>query len=291
MRDGLIYAVIAYTLWGMMPLYLKQVETVSSVEIVAHRVIWSIVFGAILIAARKQSGDVLRALKTPKIVFVLFLAAIFISLNWLIYVWAVSEERVLEASLGYFINPLMYVAAGVLVLRETLNRSQIIAIAIACIGVLILTVGLGKFPWVSVVLALLFTGYGYIRKTTDIRAMPGLFVETVLLAPIALIYLLFLWNSGTLTFASGAHTIDFYLILAGPVTVMPLLLFSLSARRLTMVIIGITQYIGPTLQFCFGIYFGEKFTPYHGVAFGLIWIALAIFTWDAVKASKPKTIS
>jgi len=148
-RDGLIFSILAYTLWGMMPFYLKQVETVPSIEIVAHRVIWSVIFGAVLIGMRHQWGEVKRALTTPHIILVLSFAAICISLNWLIYVWAVADARVLEASLGYFINPLMYVAAGVFVLGEKLHRLQIIALALACLGVFILTLGLGKLPWVA----------------------------------------------------------------------------------------------------------------------------------------------
>lgn len=285
-RDGLIFSVLAYSLWGMMPLYLKQVETVPAVEIVAHRVIWSVLFGSVLIGARRQWGEVKRAFTTPKILLVLFYAAIFISLNWLIYVWAVADHRVLEASLGYFINPLMYVAAGVFILGEKLRSPQKIAIVVACIGVLVLTVGLGKLPWVALILAGLFTAYGYIRKTTDIGAMPGLLVETVLLSPIALLYLGFIWLNGTIVFSQTGLGMDALLILAGPVTVMPLLLFALSAKRLTMITIGLTQYIGPTIQFFFGLYYGEAFTLYHAIAFGMIWLALGIFTWDAWKNSK-----
>lgn len=280
-RDGLIFAMIAYSLWGLMPVYLKMIGHVQAGEIVAHRIIWAIPFGAILIAARNQWSEVRAALFTPKVLGILTLAAIFISLNWLIYVWAVAQERVLEASLGYFINPLMYVAAGVFVIGEKLRRLQTVAVAIATFGVLVLTFFGGAFPWVALLLAALFTGYGYIRKITPVGAMPGLFVETVLLGPFALIFLLVAAGNSTLAFANIDRPTDFLLILAGPVTVLPLLFFALSARRLTMITIGLTQYLGPTMQFIFAIYYGEAFTIYHAICFGMIWFALAIFSWDA----------
>ncbi|MEO1675940.1 MAG: EamA family transporter RarD [Pseudomonadota bacterium] len=282
-RAGLVFAFIAYFLWGMMPLYLRAISHVPPLEIVAHRVVWSILFGAALIWARGQMGEVKAAFRHSGTLRALAHAAIFISLNWLIYVWAVMEARILESSLGYFINPLMYVAAGVFVLKEKLRPIQTIAVGIASLGVLVLTVGLGTLPWVALVLAALFTGYGYIRKTVPVGAMPGLFVETVLLGPFALAYLAFLAVSGTMVFTHLDWQTDVLLLLAGPVTVMPLLLFALSARRLTMVTVGLTQYLGPTLQFGFALYFGETFTIYHAVCFGLIWTALAIFSVDAWK--------
>jgi len=281
-RDGLIYSFIAYALWGMMPLYLKQVESVPPFEIVMHRIVWSVVFGAVLIGFRRQWRDVRKALTTRKTLFVLSIAAILIALNWLIYVWAVVDARVLAASLGYFINPLMYVAAGVFIFKEKLRRLQMIAIIVALLGVIVLTIGVGKFPWVAIVLALLFTGYGYIRKTTPVKAMPGLFVETLVISPFALLYLLYIWQQGAMVFGTGDVSMDLLLMLAGPVTIMPLMLFSFSARRLTMTTLGIMQYLGPTLQFLFAIYFGELFTIYHAICFVLIWTALAIFTWDSL---------
>jgi len=282
-REGLCYAILAYFLWGLMPPYLKAIGHVSAIEIVAHRILWSIPFGAILISWRRQWSEVYSALTTPRTLFVLAIAAIFISLNWLIYVWAVHQERVLEASLGYFINPLMYVAAGVFILGEKLRKMQTVAVIIASIGVLVLAIGGGKLPWVALILAALFTGYGYIRKVTPVGAMPGLFIETVLLGPFALVYLVMIGFSGVLVFINLNPTTDLLLVLAGPITVMPLLFFALSARRLTMITVGLTQYLGPTMQFFFGIYYGEPFTLYHAICFGMIWVALAIFTVDAFR--------
>ncbi len=285
-RLGMIVGVAAYTLWGLFPLYLKLLSEVAALEILAHRVFWSVPFGAVLILMRRQWGEVLTAIRSPRVVFVLLLSALAISSNWLIYVWAVINDRILEASLGYYINPLMYVAAGVFILGEKLRRPQMIAIALAGAGVLVMTFGVGVFPWVSLALALLFTIYGYIRKTAPVGAMPGLFIETSLLAPFAAIYVLMLMNAGAAVFQAQSLGMDIILMLAGPVTVIPLVLFALSARRLNLTTVGLLQYIGPTFQFILGLYYGEPFTSFHAVSFGLIWTALAVFSIDAVRTNR-----
>lgn len=287
-RLGLLTGVAAYTFWGLFPLYLKLLSDVTTFEILAHRIFWSVPFGAVLILKRKQWGEVLTALRSPRVVFFLTLSALAISANWLIYVWAVINDRILEASLGYYINPLIYVAAGVFILGEKLRRPQIVAVALAGTGVLVMTFGAGVFPWVSLLLAFLFTAYGYIRKTTPVGAMPGLFIETSLLAPFAAVYVLMLMFAGEAVFQAGPLSMDIILMLAGPVTVIPLVLFALSARRLTLTTVGILQYIGPTLQFMLGLYYGEAFTLFHAICFGLIWIGLAIFTIDAVRANRAR---
>ncbi len=289
-RTGLIAGVIAYSLWGVFPVYLKAVADVSALEILAHRILWSVPFGAVIIALRKQWGEVFAAIKSPRVVGLLAISAIAISSNWLIYVWSVIHDRVLEASLGYYINPLMYVAAGVFVLGERLRRTQIIAVALAALGVLVLTFGAGVFPWVSVSLAVLFTAYGYLRKIAPVGAMPGLFIETALLSPIALAYLIWLIGAGTAVFTGDSAAMNVLLVLAGPVTVVPLVMFALAARRLRLSTLGFLQYIGPTLQFALGIFYGEAFTPYHAVCFGLIWTALAIFSLDAVRANRAERL-
>ena len=290
-RDGLIFAAGAYTLWGLFPLYLKSLENVSALEILAHRILWSVPFGALLLTLRQQWPEVKRAFGDRRVLIMLAIAAVSISANWLVYVWAVIHERVLEASLGYFINPLMYVAAGVFVLGEKLRRAQIAAVIIASAGVLVLTFGAGAFPWVSITLAVLFTAYGYIRKTTNVGAMPGLFIEVVMLAPLAFFYLAWLMQTGRAMFLAGDIGMDGLLILAGPATVLPLVLFALAARRLKLTTLGFMQYIGPTLQFALGIYFGEAFTLAHAICFGLIWVALAIFSFDAVRANRAERVT
>ncbi len=289
-RNGLLFAAGAYTLWGLFPIYLKSLENVSALEILAHRILWSVPFGALLLTLRKQWPEVKRALSDRRVLLMLAIAAVSISANWLVYVWAVIHDRVLEASLGYFINPIMYVAAGVFILGEKLRNIQIIAVVLATAGVLVLTFGGGAFPWVSIVLAVLFTAYGYIRKTTNVGAMPGLFIEVVMLAPFALLFLIWLIQAGRAVFLSGDIGMDSLLILAGPVTVLPLVLFALAARRLKLTTLGFMQYIGPTLQFILGIYYGETFTIAHAICFGLIWTALAIFSFDAVRTNRAERI-
>ena len=285
-RDGFVFAIGAYTLWGLFPIYLKALADVDVLEVLSHRILWSVPFAAALLTLRKQWPQVKAAIGERRIVMMLGLAAVSIATNWMIYVWAVANERVLEASLGYYINPLMYVATGVFVLGEKIRPVQTAAIALATAGVLVLTFGAGVFPWVSLTLAALFTAYGYIRKTTDVGALPGLFIEVTLLSPIALIYLIWLMNDGAATFLAQSAGMDILLILAGPVTVIPLVMFALAARRLQLTTLGFLQYIGPTLQFIIGIWYGEAFTIYHGVCFALIWIALAVFSVDAVRANR-----
>ena len=209
-----------------------------------------------------------------------------ISVNWLVYVWAVANERVLQASLGYYINPLLFIAAGVFVLKERLSALQGVAVAMAALGVAALIVGAGVFPWPSFILAASFTAYGFVRKTTPVGAMPGLFIETVLLAPFAVATLLFLAESGALQFGRHGAGLDALLVAAGPMTVGPLVLFALAARRLSLTTIGFLQYIGPTGQFLLGLYYGEPFTPAHAVCFGLIWSALALTSVDAVRRNR-----
>jgi len=290
-RIGLIAGVAAYSLWGVFPIYLKAIDDVSAFEILAHRILWSVPFGALLIALRHQWLEVRTALVSWRVIGLLAISALAISGNWLIYVWAVIHDRVLEASLGYYINPLMYVAAGVFILGERLRRAQIIAVILAAAGVTVLTIGAGVFPWVSLSLAVLFTLYGYLRKTTPVGAMPGLFIETTLLSPLALIYLFMIVNAGSAVFLGQSTGKDILLILAGPVTVVPLVLFALSARRLRLSTLGFLQYIGPTLQFILGLYYGEAFTTYHAICFGLIWTALAIFSIDAARTNRAERLA
>lgn len=282
-RLGLACGVAAYAIWGLFPIYLRELDPAGAVEIVAHRIAWSVPFGALILAFRRQWGETLTALAAPRIVLLLALSAVLISANWLVYVWAVANDRVLQASLGYYINPLLFVAAGVFVLKERLSALQIVAVALAALGVLALIVGAGVFPWPSFILAGSFTAYGFVRKTTPVGAMPGLFIETLLLAPFAVATLIFLARTGGLEFGRHGAGLDALLIAAGPMTVGPLVLFALAARRLSLTTIGFLQYIGPTGQFLLGLYYGEPFTPAHALCFGLIWSALALSSVDAVR--------
>lgn len=286
LRLGLLAGVVAYAIWGMFPLYLKQIGTVPALEVVAHRIIWSLPFGALVLTLSRQWREMFSALRKPRVILRLALAALLIAGNWLVYVWAVANDHVLQASLGYYINPLIFVAMGVVVLKERLNRLQIAAVILAAAGVLTLIVGAGVFPWPSFVLAFSFTAYGFVRKTTPVGAMPGLFIEVALLAPVALFYLLWLAYDGGGAFGQGSLRGDLLLIAAGPATVIPLVLFSLAARRLRLSTLGFLQYIGPTGQLLLGLYYGEEFTLAHGICFALIWAALALISFDAVKRNR-----
>lgn len=288
-RAGLLAGLGAYVIWGLFPAYLKPLAAVPALEIVAHRVVWSVPFGALVLLFLKQWREVFAAFARPGVLARLALSAFLISANWLIYVWAVAHERVLQASLGYYINPLVFIAVGVALLGEKLNAVQIIAAALAAAGVLVLTIGAGIFPWVSLLLALSFSSYGVVRKLTPVGSMPGLFIETLLLAPIALFALVFAVSRGAAAFASGSSATDLLLLAAGPITVIPLALFALAARRLRLSTLGFLQYVGPTLQLLLGLYYGEKFTFAHGVCFALIWTALALISVDAVRRNRVAT--
>lgn len=288
LRLGLICGVAAYALWGLFPLYLKALGDTTPTEIVAHRILWSAPFGAFILSLRGQWKETFAALKQPRVVTLLAASAVLITVNWLVYVWAVANDRVLQASLGYYINPLIFIAMGVVVLKEKLSRAQAIAVILAAAGVLVLALGAKVFPWPSFILAISFTFYGYIRKTTPVGAMPGLFIETVILSPFALLFLMQLQRQGMLALGHGSVSLDILLFLAGPATVVPLVLFALAARRLSLTMIGFLQYIGPTGQLLLGLYYGETFTVYHAVCFGLIWGALALISVDALRR-KPAT--
>lgn len=287
-RDGVLSALIAYLLWGVFPVYFKLVQTVPATEVLTHRIIWAVPFGALILYVRRQWPEVRQAFASPSTVFWLALAALFISANWLIYIWAVQQEEVLQASLGYYINPLMYVLVGVVFLKERLRRPQVISIVLAAVGVSYLTVKGGQFPFVAVSLALLFTLYGVIRKQVAVGAMPGLFIETLLLFPFAIAWLGWLMLSQQAEFGAGNLSMSLLLSLAGPLTVVPLLLFAIAARRLTLTVIGFMQFIAPTLQFIVGIFYGEVLTTAHLVCFGCIWAAVAIFSIDAFYQQKRK---
>lgn len=287
-RTGVILGLIAYTLWGIFPVYFKWIEAVAPTEVLVHRIVWAVPFGALIIFARRQWREVRSAFTDRSMLAWLALAAMSISANWLIYIWAVQNERIFESSLGYYINPLMYVVIGVVFLGERLRKLQKVAVVLAFIGVSYLTISGGIFPWVALSLAALFTVYGVIRKQVAIGAMPGLFVETTLLFPFAMVWLLILVAGQSASFGAGDTGLSLLLIMGGPVTVVPLVLFAISAKRLTLTTIGFMQFLAPTLQFFTGLYYGETLTPAHLVCFGFIWAAVAFFSYDALVAGNKK---
>jgi chloramphenicol-sensitive protein RarD len=259
---------------------------VPPLEVLAHRIVWAVPFGAIIILARRQWPEVKRAVTHRRTLGLLALAAVFIAINWLVYITAVQRGQIFQASLGYYINPLMYVVIGVIVLRERLRRFQTTAVILAGLGVTVLTVSGGEFPIISLTLAVSFTIYGVIRSRVVVGGMPGLFIETLLLFPMSLAYLIWLMLAGESWFRPEDPGMVGGLMLAGPLTVVPLLCFALAARRLRLSTVGVMQFIAPTLQFLVGVAYGEALTVPHVICFSLIWTAVIVFSWDAWRSTR-----
>ena len=285
-RNGLVSALIAYGLWGFLPLYFLLVKDVSSWEVLVHRVIWAVPFGAAIIHLRHQWPEVRRALTHPGMLTYLSITAVLIAGNWLVYIIAVQSDQIFQASLGYYINPLLFAVVGVFVMGEQLRRPQSAAVVLAAIGVLVLTVSGGQFPAIALFLGTSFTIYGVIRKKVVIGGMPGLFVETVVLLPFAAAFLLWLMWQGNAFFGSAGTGMSLILTVAGPITVIPLLFFALAARRLNLSTVGMMQFIAPTIQFLIGVWAGEQLTMAHVVCFVCIWTAVLTFSWDAWRHSR-----
>ena len=285
-RAGFFFALSAYLLWGFLPLYMKAMQTIDPVEIIAHRVFWSLPVAAILLWILGRTKDIVPTFKSPKKLGILAITATIISVNWGIYVWAISVERTLETAMGYYINPLITVAMGAVFLGDRFTRPQMLALAIATLAVLLLTIKGGFFPWISLVLAFSFATYGFLRKTVDVGPTQGFLVEVMLLSPLALVYILWQQASGQgVFFESNWHTL--ILMGCGPVTAIPLILYAFGAKGLKLSTIGLMQYIAPSMIFFIGIFvFKEPFGFWQGVAFAMIWLALAIYSWSALKQSR-----
>ena len=242
-RNGVIAGVLAFAMWGAFPIYFQIADGVGAFEMLFHRIVWAVPFGAIIIQFRHQWGDVRQIFADPRCLGYLGLSSLFITFNWLAYIWAVQNEQIYQASLGYYINPLMFLLVGFLFLGERLRRMQVVAVALAAAGVLVLTLAGGQFPWISITLGISFTIYGVVRKQVAVGAMPGLFVETLILFPFAAAGLGYLFYTGTAVFSLDDPNMAVLLILAGPFTVLPLLLFAIAARRLKLSTIGFLQFI------------------------------------------------
>ena len=293
MPSGPLAAALAYILWGLFPLYIKQISQVPAVEIVLHRSAWSLLFMVGLLALLRRFAWLGPVLRQPRTLAVFGLSALLLAANWLLYVWAVNHDRVLDASLGYFINPLVNVLLGYAVLHERPRPAQWAAVALAACGVLWLALGAGHVPWVSLVLALTFGFYGLLRKTAPLGAIEGLALETLLLAPLAVGGLLWLGATGQGHFGLGNHRLDLLLLAAGPATAVPLLLFASGARRVTMATLGLLQYLGPSIQFLLGVFvYHEPFSLSRGLGFALIWTALAVYSvesWRVMRRRRSAT--
>ena len=280
---GLAAAIGAFTIWGFLPLYMKPLHELSALEIMAHRIVWSCLLVFAWLAWRSELGAVRTALANPGTRYRLMITAVLISINWLIYVWSIANGHVIDASLGYFINPLLNVVLGVLLLGERLNAAQKSAVGLAALGVLYLAVVAGRPPWIALVLAASFGGYGLIRKVVKVEAVPGLATETLLLAPLAVGFLAWLELQGSAAFGHAAPHINALLLGSGLVTALPLALFAYGARRIPLSTVGLVQYIGPTLQFLTGVLvFKEAFTVERGIGFVFIWTALAVYAADGL---------
>jgi len=286
-RRGVAAALAAFFIWGLFPLYLKPLTHVPALEILAHRIAWCVLFVLGWLAWQSRLAEVGAAFRDRGVLGRLALSATLIAVNWGLYVWAVSNGRVLEASLGYFINPLVNVMLGVLVLGERLNRRQWTAVALAAVGVAWLTFAAGGLPWVSLALALSFGTYGLVRKVANVGAVPGLAVETLLLAPVGLAFLAWLQSRGAGAFGQPPLHVSLLLAGSGLITALPLALFATGARLIPYSVVGIIQYVGPTLQLLLGVYlYGEPFAGARAIGFCVIWAGLAVFVTDGFLRSR-----
>lgn len=288
-RAGLLCGVGAYLLWGVLPVYFKLLKDVSPTEIVAHRILWSLVFLALLVTLWRRWLAIRAALAASRVMMTLTVTALLIAVNWLIYIWAVISGHVLAGSLGYYLNPLVNVLLGVVLLKERLTRGQVAAVLLAALGVSVLAVRSADGLWISLALAVSFGLYGFIRKIAPVDALEGLAIETAILAPVSLIYVFWLQQEGAGGFAAHSATTNALLIVGGAVTAIPLLLFNAAAKRLPYSTLGFLQYIAPSLQFLLAVLaFGEAFTPAHALCFAAIWAALIIFAAEGFRMGRAR---
>lgn len=284
MNPGMLYASLAFLCWGLFPLYFHAIAEVAPLEILAHRMVWSLLFLGVLLTVRRQWRWLPELKSQPKVVASFVASAFLLSANWFIYIWAVNNAHVLDASLGYFITPLVNVMLGFLLLHERLRRLQWLAIALAAGSVAWLTWQAGQMPWVALALAASFGGYGLLRKTAALGALEGLSFETMILFPLALAYMLWLaWHGQSNFINTDSGATRALLLASGPITAIPLLLFAAGARRLPLAVLGLLQYIAPTGQMLIGIWvFHEDFTPQRLLGFMIIWVALALYAAEGL---------
>ena len=291
MNRGILAGILAYTLWGLLPGYWKAIQEVPPLEILCHRTIWSLVFVLLILAVRKQWTWVGQVRASPRTLLISLASACLLSLNWFTYIWAVNSGHVLDSSLGYFIAPLVNVLLGVLLLRERLRIWQTVAIGLAAVGVLSLTVGYGAFPWIALSLALSFGFYGLLRKVSPLGSLEGLSLETAALSIPAVAYLVFRQATGGASFGHAGAATTLLLAGTGVVTALPLLLFAYAARQVTLATVGIMQYISPTFQFLLGVLaYGEPFTPTRLLGFAPIWLALVIYSVEGMKEENRRRV-
>jgi chloramphenicol-sensitive protein RarD len=293
---GIIYTTGAYILWGILPIYWKLINEVPALEILAHRVIWSFIFILLIVVIlkRKLLKNFFQVQMSQKKTWLgLFLASLFISINWFTYIYAVNTNHIVEASLGYYVNPLVAVLLGVFVLREKVNVLQAVSFVLAGIGVIYMTLSVGKIPWISLILALSFGFYGLSKKLIKVDSILGLLLETLFVLPFALLFLAYLGVNDQHSFATGSLTNDLLILGSGIATALPLLWFGIGAQKIPLYMVGFLQYIAPTISLILGVLmYGETFTKDHVVTFTCIWIAIAIFTISNIRqAINKRTVS
>ena len=285
-KTGLIFGVSAYVLWGLFPLYWPLLEPAGAFEIVGHRAVWSLVFCVIALTLTKAIKPAIATMKRPRVFIKLFAATALISINWIVYIWATNNGHVVEASLGYYINPIIIIAIGVLLLKEKMRKLQWASVSIAAFGVLVLTIDYGRLPWIALALALSWGTYGFIKKQLGLGALEGLGIETAISAPFYLAYLAWIGFQGNGHFGHGPG-LTLLLIGSGIVTAVPLLLFNGAGNRLPYTIIGLLQFITPTLQFSIGVWVRHEDMPTaRWAGFLIIWVALVVLATDLIRSSR-----
>lgn len=282
-RSGVFFALAAYTMWGFAPIYFKTLSSVPAIEVLMHRVVWSLLVLVVLIIGLKHISKVRQAFRSIKVMKTLFIAGLLLALNWLLFIWAVNNNYLLEASLGYYINPLINVFFGRLFLGEYLRPLQKIAVGVAIAGVLVLLVSYGRLPWIALTLAVSFSIYGLLRKQVAVDSIPGLFIETLMMLPAVVIYWIFFATYSN-DFTQLDTSLIILLICAGIVTTAPLLCFTAAARRIRYSTLGFFQYIGPSIMFCLATFlYNEPLTQARLITFIFVWSALGLFTYDSVR--------
>ncbi|TMP31327.1 EamA family transporter RarD [Pseudoalteromonas rubra] len=286
-KQGYTFAVLAFLMWGLAPIYFKSLDQVDALEILIHRVVWSVLFIALIIAIKLNWSKVMTVLRQPKLMLMLTLTALLLGFNWGLFIWSVNNGHMLDASLGYYINPLLNVLLGMLFLQERLRPRQQFAVGLAFVGVVLQLVSFGSFPVIAFSLAGSFAIYGLLRKTMAVESLPGLLIEAVILLPIALGYWWWLTPSETSNMMLNDWHTNLLLISAGVVTTLPLLCFTAAAKRIPYSTLGFFQYIGPSLMFILAVvFYGEVFSAERVLTFAFIWSALALFSFDSYRTGK-----
>ncbi|WP_298913325.1 EamA family transporter RarD [uncultured Roseobacter sp.] len=280
---GVAAMVGACTVWGLSPMYYKMLSHIPAMEVLSHRMIWSLVFFGVVLGAQGRLGEVLQAMNTRRSFALVAVASVMIAANWALFIWSVQTGRTTQTSLGYYVYPLVAVVIGRVIFGEKLGSVQWLAVGLAAVAVVVLTVGLGTAPWIALTLALTFGLYGMIKKQLDVGPVVSVTTEVLLLVPFAVVILLQTYHNGGAVFGGDLTTMSL-LVFAGPITALPLIMFSFAARRLAMTTVGLLQYINPTLQFACAVFvFSEPFGRWHLIAFVLIWTALAFYSVSALR--------